>query len=274
MSCITGNLRKMHVELSTPVTYALALGDERLPVNDVLGTGIRLEFAGEIYCTACGRKTAKSFNQGYCFPCSQRLAQCDICIVRPEKCHYAEGTCREPDWGEAHCNQSHHVYLANSSGLKVGITRETQVPTRWIDQGASQALSIFRVGSRYHSGRVEVLLKQHVADRTDWRRMLKGDPAPMDLRAQRDSLLADCRDELESLREELGEGSIADLKDGALISLKYPVLAYPTKVSSLSFDKTPRIEGVLNGIKGQYLILDAGVLNMRKFTGYRITVEF
>ncbi len=273
MSCITGNLRKMHVELSTPVAYALALGDERLPVNDVLGTSIRLEFAGEIYCTACGRKTAKSFNQGYCFPCSQRLAQCDICIVRPERCHYAEGTCREPEWGEAHCNQPHHVYLANSSGLKVGITRETQVPTRWIDQGASQALSIFRVGSRYHSGRVEVLLKQHVADRTDWRRMLKGDPAPMDLEAQRDSLLGHCQDELASLREELGGGSIADLKDGAPISLQYPVLAYPTKVSSLSFDKTPRVEGVLKGIKGQYLILDAGVLNMRKFTGYRVTVE-
>ncbi len=273
MSCITGNLRKMHVELSTPVAYALALGDERLPINDVLGTAMRLEFAGEIYCTACGRKTAKSFNQGYCFPCSQRLAQCDICIVRPEKCHYAEGTCREPEWGEAHCNQPHHVYLANSSGLKVGITRETQVPTRWIDQGASQALAIFRVASRHQSGQFEVLLKRHVADRTDWRRMLKGEPELIDLRAHRDRLLAGCRDELKSQREQLGEGSVADLKDGAPISLQYPVLAYPTKVSSLSFEKTPRIEGVLLGIKGQYLILDSGVLNMRKFTGYRVTVE-
>lgn len=273
MSCITGNLRKMHVELSTPVAYALALGDERLPLNDVLGAAMRLEFAGEIHCTACGRKTAKSFNQGYCFPCSQRLAQCDICIVRPEKCHYAEGTCREPKWGEAHCNQPHHVYLANSSGLKVGITRETQVPTRWIDQGASQALSIFRVASRHQSGRLEVLLKQHVADRTDWRRMLKGESEPVDLRAQRDSLLADCRDELESLRKELGEGSLTDFEDGTPVSLQYPMLNYPAKVSSLSFDKTPCIEGMLQGIKGQYLILDSGVLNMRKFTGYRVTVK-
>lgn len=273
MTCITGNLAKMHVWLSTPVAYTLALGDERLPLNDVLGTSIRLEFAGEIYCSACGRKTAKSFNQGYCFPCSQRLAQCDICIVRPEKCHYAAGTCREPAWGEAHCNQPHHVYLANSSGLKVGITRETQVPTRWIDQGASQALSVFRVRSRYQSGRLEVLLKQHVADRTDWRRMLKGEPEPVDLRAQRDSLLADCRDDLEALRKDLGEDAVTGLEGGTPVSLHYPVLAYPTKVSSLSFDKTPRIEGVLQGIKGQYLILDSGVLNMRKFAGYRVTVE-
>ncbi len=273
MTRITGNLAKMQVRLSTPVAYALALGEERLSLNDALGSLIRLEFAGEIHCTACGRKTAKSFNQGYCFPCSQRLARCDICMVRPEKCHYAEGTCREPAWGDAHCNQLHHVYLANSSGPKVGITRETQVPTRWIDQGASQALSVFRVRSRYQSGRLEVLLKQHVADRTDWRRMLKGDPAPMDLRALRDSLLADCRDELESLRDELGEGSVTAIEDGIPVSLQYPVLDYPSKVSSLSFDKTPRIEGVLQGVKGQYLILDGGVINIRKFTGYRVTVE-
>ncbi len=255
MSPITGDLTKMHVELSTPVAYALVLGDERLSLNDALGTVVRLEFAGDIHCTACGRKTAKSFNQGYCFPCSQRLAQCDICIVRPEKCHYAEGTCREPEWGDAHCNQPHHVYLANSSGLKVGITRETQVPTRWIDQGASQALSVFRVRSRYQSGLLEVLLKQQVADRTDWRRMLKGDPVPMDLGARRDSLLADCRDELESLRSELGEGAVTELDDVRPVSLQYPVLNYPSKVSSLSLDKTPRIEGVLQGIKGQYLMM-------------------
>lgn len=273
MSGITGNLRKMHVELSTPVAYAIALGDECLSLNEALGTGIRLEFEGEIHCTACGRKTAKSFNQGYCFPCSQRLAQCDICIVRPEKCHYAEGTCREPAWGDAHCNQPHHVYLANSSGLKVGITRETQVPTRWIDQGASQALSVFRVRSRYQSGRLEVLLKRHVADRSDWRRMLKGEPEPVDLPARRDSLLAECRDELALLRQELGAGAMTDFEGGTPVSLQYPVLAYPSKVRSLSFDKTPRIEGVLQGIKGQYLILDGGVLNIRKFAGYRVTVE-
>ena len=258
---------------AAPVAYTLVLGDERLSLNDLLGAGIRLAFTGEIHCTACGRKTAKSFNQGYCFPCSQRLAQCDICIVRPEKCHYAEGTCREPDWGDAHCNQPHHVYLANSSALKVGITRESQVPTRWIDQGASQAVSVFRVQSRHQSGLLEVLLKQHVADKTDWRRMLKGQPEPVDLPARRDSLLGECRDELTSLREELGEGAVADVEGGTPLSLQYPVLTYPTKVSSLSFDKTPQIEGVLQGMKGQYLMLDTGVLNVRKFTGYRVNVE-
>ena len=129
----------------------------------------------------------------------QKLAQCDICIVRPEKCHYHEGTCREPDWADDHCMQPHIVYLANSSGVKVGITRHTQIPTRWIDQGASQALQIFRVPHRYLSGLVEVALKEHVSDRTDWRRMLKGSPKPVDLEQRRDELFAETRDTLKDL---------------------------------------------------------------------------
>ncbi len=273
MARVTGNLTKMRAKPAALVAYTLALGSQKLALNGMLGSRIRFEFGGEIYCAACQRKTARSFNQGYCFPCSQRLARCDICIVRPEKCHYTAGTCREPEWGDAHCNQPHHVYLANSSGLKVGITRETQVPTRWIDQGASQALSVFRVQSRYHSGRMEMLLKQHVADRTDWRRMLKGEPEPVDLPGRRDALIAECEQELNVLLEELGTGAVTKLQEQRPVDLQYPVTSYPDKVSSLSFDKTPCIEGLLMGIKGQYLMLDTGVLNVRKFTGYRVAVE-
>ena len=270
----TGNLAKMRAVDAVPVAYTLDLGEESLSLNDALGATIRLVFSGEINCQACGRKTSKSFNQGYCFPCSQRLARCDLCIVRPEKCHYAQGTCREPEWGETHCMRPHHVYLANTSGLKVGVTRENQIPTRWIDQGASSALSVFRVQSRHQAGLLEVMLKQYVSDKTDWRRMLKGDPDPLDLQERRDTLLADCGDDLEALVQELGVDAVVRLQEESPISLEYPVLGYPTKVSSLSLDKTPRIEGMLQGIKGQYLILDTGVLNVRKFTGYRVTAEF
>jgi hypothetical protein len=51
------------------------------------------------------------------------------------------------------------------------------------------------------------------------------------------------------------------------------VIKYPTKVVSLNFDKTPVISGVLEGIKGQYLLLDVGVLNIRKFSSYNLTLS-
>src|SRR5690606_38712899 len=114
------------------------------------------------------------------------------------------GTCREPLWAELNCHQPHVVYLANSSGLKVGITRGTQVPTRWVDQGAVQALPIIGVQTRLQSGLVETLLKQHVADRTNWRAMLKGGIAEIDLPAERDRLLTLCRDELQALQQRFG----------------------------------------------------------------------
>jgi len=177
----SGNIQKLTTSLADTVHYHLPIGDEKLPLNPLIGSFISLSSLGEINCVACGRKTSKSFNQGYCYPCFQSLAQCDSCIVKPEQCHYFKGTCREPDWGQSHCLQDHYVYLANSSGLKVGITRGTQIPTRWMDQGATQALPIYRVKNRLISGLVEVALKQHVADKTHWQRMLKGEPQPVDL---------------------------------------------------------------------------------------------
>ena len=132
---VTGRLRKMPAEAGNPVAYSIAVGDTRIPLNDLIGRPLRLDFDGVIRCIHCDRKTNKSFNQGFCYPCFRKLAACDSCIMSPEKCHYHLGTCREPEWGEAHCMVEHVVYLANSSGLKVGITRASQVPTRWIDQG-------------------------------------------------------------------------------------------------------------------------------------------
>ena len=165
---ITGHLRKMHTELAEPVQYLLPVDDERLPVNALLGKKITLEYQGEIHCIACGRKTNKSFQQGYCYPCFQSLPECDSCIIKPELCHYNEGTCRDATWGERHCLQDHYVYLANSSAIKVGITRQENLPSRWLDQGASQALAIYRVKDRLTSGRVEMIFKQHVSDKTAW----------------------------------------------------------------------------------------------------------
>lgn len=269
----TGNIQKMITSNNKKVKYQLPIGNEQVDMNALIGKEVQLSFTGEIHCIACGRKTNKSFSQGYCYPCFQSLAQCDSCIVKPEQCHYFEGTCREPEWGESHCMQDHYVYLANSSGVKVGITRGTQIPTRWMDQGAVQALPIYKVKNRLISGLVEVVLKNHVADKTYWQRMLKGEPEAIDLVAKRDELFKECGAEIKAIMNQQGKDAITPLTNEKPVDFSYPVDEYPSKVKSFNFDKTRDIDGVLKGIKGQYLILDSGVLNIRKFGGYKITLK-
>lgn len=267
-----GALSKMTVRLGETAQYAIRLDDTEVPVNPLLGKQVRLEFLGAIHCSHCGRKTKKSFAQGYCYPCFTKLAQCDSCIMSPERCHYDAGTCREPSWGEQFCMTDHVVYLANSSGIKVGITRASQIPTRWLDQGASQALPIFRVATRQQSGFVEDLLRTQVADKTNWRALLKGDAVPLDLPAIRDELLASCAEGIAALQQRFGLQAIQLVSDAEVLEIRYPVEAYPTKVASHDLEKTPVVEGILKGIKGQYLILDTGVINLRKYTAYQVAV--
>jgi len=273
MAAIQGNLRKMITRHESPVQYEMVLGENRVAMNDYIGKHLQLKFLGEINCISCGRKTNKSFQQGYCFPCMRSLPECDGCIVKPETCHFEAGTCRDPEWGQKNCFQDHYVYLANSSGIKVGITRGSQIPTRWMDQGATQALPIFRVDNRLLSGLVEVAIKQHVSDRTDWRKMLKGVAAEVDLQQTRAELISQCETELGELRARYGEKAISQLDGQDLVEIEYPVLSYPEKVKSFNFDKTDLVEGTLEGIKGQYLIFDSGVINMRKFGGYLVEMS-
>ncbi len=262
-----GALHKMQVDTGDPVQYRLVVGEKQIPLNPLLGKPIRLDYSGVINCTHCGRKTNKSFNQGYCYPCFRALPQCDRCIMSPELCHLAAGTCRDAEWGETHCQQDHIVYLANSSGVKVGITR--QVPTRWIDQGAVQALPIFRVATRMQSGLLEAVIREHASDRTNWRAMLKGQVAELDLKAERDRLIALCQPGIRELQSQFGLQAIQQL-DADELAFNYPVLNFPAKVSTHNLDKQPQVSGVLQGIKGQYLILDSGVINVRKFTAYQV----
>ena len=269
----SGAVRKMKTELADTVRYSMLFGEEEVPLNQYIGSSLTLQYEGRINCIHCDRKTNKSFSQGYCYPCFKRLAQCDSCIVSPEKCHYAAGTCREPEWGEQHCMIDHIVYLANTSGLKVGITRGTQVPTRWMDQGAVQARPIFRVDTRLHSGMVEILFSQHVADKTNWRAMLKGAPEPRDLESERIRLMEECREPLEMLWQDHGVQALTELTDADEVQITYPVEAYPEKVSSFNLDKNPVVQGTLTGIKGQYLIFDTGVINMRKYGGYHLSLS-
>ncbi len=258
-------LKKMVTELAEPVQYKLVSSDSKMELNPLLGKQLQLRFTGKIICLHCQKTIKKSYSQGYCFPCSLKLAECDMCILKPETCHYDQGTCREPKWGEEHCLKPHYVYLANSSGLKVGITRRTQVPYRWIDQGASAALPLVEVKNRLLSGKVEVLLKNHVADKTDWRKMLKGEPESVDLLVVKKELLEKIKNELIQF-----EATILDLP---IQFLSYPVIEYPQKVTSLNLEKTPQINSTLMGIKGQYLIFKDGVFNVRNHTGYEVEIS-
>ncbi len=259
-----GRLEKMTTIYDETIRYELVLNHQRVPLNNLIGQTVTLKHTGKLYCLHCNMPMNKSFNQGYCYPCFSRLAQCDMCMMKPETCHHAFGTCRDSKWAESFCFQPHIVYLSNTSGLKVGITRHTQIPTRWIDQGAIQALPIFKVTSRRMSGLIETLLAKHIADKTQWQRMLKHQIEPLDLYAERDKLLAICADEL----NQLNQNEIEFLADEKVVDLNYPIAIAPTKVSALNFDKTPHISGILQGIKGQYLIFEKSVLNVRKFAGY------
>lgn len=282
MTVYTGHLRKMQVNYensSKPVEYFLNLTDadgqvneenKNIAVNSLLGKSLSIHYKQEIHCVACGRKSNKSFNQGHCYPCLIRLASCDKCIMSPEKCHYEQNTCREPQWGIDNCMTDHYVYLANSSGIKVGITRANQIPTRWIDQGAIQALPIFKVSQRRYSGLLEVIYKTQVSDRTQWQRMLKGQVEKIDLIADQQQLIAQLTEEVTTLKNELGDGSIEAINATEMTEFVYPVIEYPTKIKSFNLDKQAIIEGTLMGIKGQYLIFDSGVINIRKFSGYHI----
>lgn len=270
MNAVLGNLRKMKVDLMHPVQYQLPLSEQLINLNAFLGKQITLIYRGQINCIHCDRTVKKTFNQGYCYPCFISLAQCDLCIMKPETCHFEAGTCREPAWAEDFCFQPHYVYLANSSGVKVGITRETQIPIRWIDQGAVQALPIIKVQSRYVSGLIEVVIAKHVSDKTSWQRMLKNQVETVDLELKRDELLKECEAEITDIKTKASDGAVEILKETEVVNIYFPVEVYPTKVKSLNFDKTPEMSGILQGIKGQYLILDTGVINIRKFSGYEV----
>ncbi len=265
----TGNLHKMQVTQDSPVQYQLVLGDQHLNVTEQLGKRLQLEYLNEIACVHCGRITKKSFNQGYCYPCFTSLAQCDMCIVSPEKCHFHLGTCREPEWAQDHCMKPHVIYLSNTSGVKVGITRESQLPTRWIDQGAVEALPVLRVSKRYHAGLIETAFKQHLNDRTNWRKMLKHELEEVDLLAVFEATWAQVEP---SLEDDLKADVELLAPQSAVTSFDYPAISYPQKITSFNLDKNPLVEGVLEAIKGQYLLFDTGVINIRKFSGYLVSI--
>lgn len=263
-----GVLRKMKTEYisgSQPVSYTLVLGSESIPMNQLLGTKIRISWTKRILCLNCGRVTKKSFGQGYCYPCFIKVPETEPCVLRPELCRAHLGEARDMVYAEEHCLKDHFVYLAISGGLKVGVTRMSQIPTRWIDQGASSAIKIAQPPNRFLAGMLEIELKKIFSDKTDWRKMLRGlDSNEIDLTQQRNFSLQYFPEELVSYY----------LPTDEILSINYPVLDYPSAPVSINIEKEETVEGILTGIRGQYIMLNSKyVLNIRTFSGYEVSFE-
>jgi len=260
-----GNILKMRTEFASPVKYFLPLGNDEVYMNELLDKEVKFYFTGQINCISCGKMTKTSFGQGFCYNCLQTAPEASESVMRPElsKAHF--GIARDIEWAKEHDLIDHFVYLAASSDLKVGVTRHHQMPTRWIDQGASSAVVLARTPNRHIAGVMEVWLKQFYTDKTNWREMLQNKMIHYNLQEEKVKAMELLTKELQKYYQEESE----------IITINYPVMNYPVRITSLSFDKTPEISGRLTGIKGQYLIFDDGsVLNIRKHNGYYIRISF
>lgn len=261
---LSGQVRKMSVENDTPIHYSLNLNEESYPLNSHIGGNLKISWQGLITCVECGRKTKKSYDQGYCFVCSRDLPENEMCSFRPELCDHKNGNEAAQEFWKNYCNIDHFVYLSLTSGVKVGVTRHYNIPGRWIDQGAVRGLVVARAPERILSGQIEVAVSKHFADKTNWRKMLKGEFEEIDLR---------------ELREKAHRLFPKNLKCYALENeevreLVYPVQSVPDKITSHNLDKVPEFQDRLTGIKGQYLIFETRVINLRKYSGYHLDFEF
>ena len=176
-----GFAKAMTHQVDAVIRYFWTLGDEELEVSSALGKRMKISFLGERRCVNCGRKVNKLYQSGYCFPCVTTLAETDLCIVKPHECHHHLGTCRDNQFAEANCMIPHYVYLAVSSQAKVGLTRKRREWIRWVDQGASRAVLFAELPTRKLAGELEMEIAKTMPDKTDWRKMVQGVVADVDL---------------------------------------------------------------------------------------------
>ncbi len=261
-----GNLRKMKAQLQEcDVVYELPIGEESVALSSYLGSTIRFKYTGKINCIHCGKLTRKSYAQGYCYQCFTSLPQTDEGVLKPEKDLSHLGVSRDMEWAEKNSLIPHFVYLALTDKLKVGVTRHSQVPTRWIDQGATQAIILAKTPNRHIAGVIEVYLKQHFSDKTYWLQMLTQKTLPAtDLLEEKQRAASLLHPELQQYVTE----------DDNITQLKFPILEVPETLENLKLDTTPEIHKQLVGIKGQYLVFsDNTTLNIRNHGGYEVIWE-
>jgi hypothetical protein len=246
------------------VEYAMVLDAQRISLSAEIGNSIRMKFLSERTCGNCKKSVNRLEGGGYCKNCFLTLARCDRCFVSPERCHFAQGTCREPQWGESYCMQPHVVYLANSSGPKVGITRQNRNFYRWLSQGAVQGMVIAHAPTRRDAGLLEVEIKSKVSDKTNWRRMVSSTPHTLDLLRLAEQLQA-------SIKLPVGTAWVDDMQD---YKLTYPIQSHaPAQRLAVNETHSELLDNLL-GIKGQYLLLSQGAFNVAAHVGMAVEVEF
>lgn len=258
----SGVLRGLDHRYGHPIEYFMALGGYQIYLNELLGEHLTFVFDQVIECVACGRIVKKTYNNGYCYPCFRDLPENDLCIVKPSLCHFDQGTCRDSTWGKQHCMRPHYVYLALSSDIKVGLTGKDNELHRWIDQGAVQAFPIAELPTRKLAGDLELHLSQYLTDKTDWRKMLREELSKEDLVKVRAEILTKIPDRFAQYV----------LPEQEMVELTYPMQQPAVKLKSFDLLKQPTVTGKLIGIKGQYLIFDEGVFNVRKHYGFHLSV--
>lgn len=258
-----GVLKKMLSESNDIIQYYLDLESDFINMNQLLNRNLDFKFL-KYSCMNC-HLNKEIYRQGFCKSCFFETPTAGDWIMRPElsTAHLGKED-RDLDYEKSVQLQPHIVYLANSSNVKVGVTRKQQVPTRWIDQGAHEAIEIVEVPNRYLAGITEVALKNHVADKTNWRKMLKNDIEKADLKEWQNKLRP-------FIPEEAREFFI---ENNALTSINFPVHQYPEKPKSLNIVKDQHYSGKLVGIKGQYLIFeDQTVFNIRSNEGVVVALN-
>jgi len=259
-----GIIKKLHSNLNGEVQYSLPIGSDLVDLNPLINKQIKLSFSGAIFCIKCNNKIKKTFAQGYCFPCFRDVPETSECILRPELCRAHEGESRDMEWSKKYCLTDQHIYMSFTGNIKIGVTKPSQIPTRWIDQGATHAIILCTAPNRYTAGLIEVHLKQYFSDRTNWRKMLSGNFEEPNF----DEYYLDAKKYLDAKFSKY-------IIDSKWVDIHYPIDSTPEKINSLSFDKEPQYEDILTGIKGQYFLFKNNrVLNIRKHTGYSIELKY
>lgn len=271
-NCEASQSSKPDSNASTQKCEAIPL--PAVDLNPLLGKKIAIQATGKIRCVDCGRPTKKSFAQGSCYSCFTKLACNDLCIVKPSQCHYHLGTCRQPEWGDENCFKDHSVYLSITSGAKVGITRETHPESRWIDQGAVEGIVLVTVPSRREAGIIEDFVAKFIGDKTSWQAMVTGRPdtGHIDLALEVQKFLKALENADLTFNDASGRTQKVRWKPAKVsgsTKLDYPILRYP-RAKSLSLETREVLQSTLIGIKGQYLLLEDGVVSLRKYQGYEI----
>jgi hypothetical protein len=259
-----GALEKMSAFPGNPIVYYLTLGDNFIKMNDLIGKSLQFQYLNSITCF-CGNQVSRVFRQNFCYDCFMTKPEAGEPIFNPEKSQAHLGIeDRDLAYESAYQLTPHIVYLAQSGGLKVGVTRKTQIPTRWIDQGASEAIVLAETTNRYEAGIIEVFLKDHLSDKTHWQRMLRSEGDPIDLIEEKNRVMHLLPDPFKQFIS----------SDHYVTRLVYPIAKQPEKIKSVKLNGPQPFQDILTGIRGQYLIFESGfVTNIRAQEGLEVLLK-